>query len=57
MIVDILLSIVVVMCFLLYIMINKYRKQLKRADKCKADYWACKSALDVERSKNRSDII
>lgn len=57
MIVDILLSIVVVMCFLLYIMINKYRKQLKRADKWKADYWACKSALDVERSKNRSDII
>ena len=36
---------------LLFIMIDRYRKQLNRANKWKSDYFAIKSVLDDERNK------
>ena len=51
MIYEILFSVVGVLMILLFIMIDKYRKQLNRADKWKSDYFAIKSVLDDERNK------
>jgi len=46
MIYEILFSIVGVLMMLLFTMIDKYRKQLKRANKWRSDYFAIKSTLD-----------
>ena len=50
MIYEILFSVVGVLMILLFIMIDKYRKQLNRANKWKSDYFAIKSTLDRERN-------
>ena len=50
MIYEILFSVVGALMMLLFVMIDKYRKQLNRANKWKSDYFAIKSTLDRERN-------
>mgnify|MGYP003640995490 FL=1 len=49
--IEILLSVIIMLGLLIYIMIDKYRKQLKRANGWKADYIVCKQLLDERNSK------
>lgn len=51
MIIDILSSISILLCMLVYIVYNKYKQQLKRANSWRNDYIACKQALDEKNER------
>jgi len=46
MILEITSSIILVLLIIVYILMNKLRKEMKRATRWKADYFAAKSTLD-----------
>ena len=53
MLIEALLSVIIFMMFVMYIVNNKRIKALKDRDQWKANYFACKSVLDLERNKPR----
>jgi len=51
MIYEVLFSLIGILIILLWIMIDKYRNQFKRANGWKADYIACKQTLDEKNKR------